>query len=1064
MRRFLLVLTATAVALGANAQEYQEVQISAPELRLDPGSDSGRTQTSTYMVQVDGAPGISYEGDAGFAATAPAQGERYSGNASHVQQYSQYLISQHDELLASVGASGQKIYSYSHALNGFAARLTAKQAAALSGDSKVLKVIEDRAMDVDTNNTPEFLGLLNRRDGLRTRLGLEGEDVVVGILDTGAIQEHPSFSDETSIPRPPICDTPFGRFLPICRLLDLNDTFVTYGPPEDWNGICQAGEAWAETDCNNKLIGARFYVDGFVAGNGGDINTALVEGEIVSPRDTSGHGSHTASTAAGNEVEAELGGTPLATISGMAPRARVSVYKVCWLAPGADNFSCFFSDSAAATDDAVADGVDVINFSVGTAAAFNDLQDLAFFDATNAGVFVARSAGNDGPGFQTTNAGEPWVTSVAASTADGTAFALAASVNSPASVAGDYTAIEGAITGPLAVLGPITEDVAAADPILACDPLVNDLTGKVALISRGACAFTTKVENAVNAGAIAILMYTDDRPKTAMGGTASPTTLSVPGVMIDREPGEALLAEIDAGETVNVTLTAGTFIPEETTGNIMAGFSSRGPYVTVPDWITPHITAPGVRILAANSPDQADGSVGGLFGYLSGTSMSSPHIAGIAALLKEAHPEWSPAAIRSAMMTTARQDVVKEDEETAADPFDFGAGHVDPNEAVDPGLVYEAGQLDYLAASCGTSSPLVNLADCDFLESALGFSLDPSDLNLPSIGIADLPGTQTITRTVTSVTRRGNGSYTANVEAPEGFEVTVNPSTLHVAYGESATYEVTVTNVSAPPGEWFFGSLTWEQKRGRRGNNNRFSVRSPLAIKASALVAPDEVNVAGTQGDAEFDITFGYNGAYTAGVHGIAEPGLLALLEVPDDPANSFAFLGPGVVIAFLEEIPEGAAYARWSLFDEYDDGNHDMDLYLYYCPNFSCSQIDSSLNATSNEEVSVTFPLNDPNINDPYLVFIHGFEMEGGVGNALLFDWNFGVVDDRGNLTVTAPTTAAIGDVATIAISWSDLFFGAGRKQVGAISHSDPNGIQGLTLIDVTNDQGFGFDDIVTP
>ena len=448
----------------------------------------------------------------------------------------------------------------------------------------------------------------------------------------------------------------------------------------------------------------------------------------------------------------------------------------------------------------------------------------------SAGVFVSRSAGNDGPGFQTTNAGEPWSTSVAASTADGRVFALAARVNSPASVAGDYTALEGAITGGLATLGPITEDVAAADPILACEPLTNDLTGKIALISRGACAFVDKVENAVNAGAIAVLMYTDDRPKVVMAGTANPTTLSVPGVMIDREPGEALLAELEAGETVNATLAAGTFIVEDRIGNIMAAFSSRGPYVTVPDWITPHITAPGVNILAGNTPDQADGSAGGFFTYLGGTSMSSPHIAGIGALLKEAHPDWSPAAIRSAMMTTARQDIVKEDETTPADPFDFGAGHVVPNDAVDPGLIYDAGLFDYLAASCGTGSPLVGPADCAFLESE-GFSLDPSDLNMPSIGIAELPGTQTIKRTVTNVAYHGNGVYEAHVNAPEGFDVTVYPSSLHLSKGESATYEVTITNVSAPAGEWFFGDLAWVQKRNKK--KNRFVVRSPIAVKAN---------------------------------------------------------------------------------------------------------------------------------------------------------------------------------------------------------------------------------------
>ena len=1053
-------MTAVAVSLGAHAQQSLQPAPSVDASRLTLADDAGEVASAkTYLVQVDGDPGIRYTGDAGYAATAPAPGERYSGNASHVQQYSQYLISQHDALLNGVGATGQKVYSYSHAFNGFAARLTPSQAAKLAGNSKVINIIEDRAMPLDTESTPEFLGLLNRKDGLRTRLGLRGEDIVVGILDTGAVQEHPSFSDVATIPIPPICNSFIGKFLPICGLLKLNNTLVVYGPPPaDWNGICQEGEAWAATDCNNKLIGARFYVDGFVAGNGGDIATALVEGEFVSPRDSSGHGSHTASTAAGNRVDAELAGTPAGSISGMAPRARVAVYKVCWLAPGADNFSCFFSDSAAATDDAVADGVDVLNFSVGTAASFTDTQDLAFLDAVSAGVFVARSAGNDGPGFQTTNAGEPWSTSVAASTADGRLFTLAAVVNSPASVAGEYTALEGAITGGLGQLGPVTEDVAAAEPILACDPLTNDLTGKIALISRGACAFTDKVTNAVNAGAIAVLMYTDDRPKTVMGGTATQETLSVPGVMIDKEPGEAILAAIQGGETVNATLAAGSFIEEERVGNIMAGFSSRGPYVTVPDWITPHITAPGVNILAANAPDQADGSAGSFFTYLSGTSMSSPHIAGIAALLKEAHPDWSPAALRSAMMTTARQDIVKEDETTPADPFDFGAGHVVPNKAVDPGLIYDAGLFDYLAASCGTNSPLVGPGDCQFLAGE-GFSLDPSDLNLPSIGIAELPGTQTVRRTVTNVAFRGNGRYEAHVNAPEGFEVTVHPSKLRLSQGESATYEVTITNVSAPAGAWFFGDITWVQKKNKK--RNRFEVRIPVAVKATAIIAPEEVASTGSDGNAEFDVTFGYDGPYTAGVHGIADPGL-TLVPLVDDPTNNFVFLGPGVEIAFLAELPPGTAHARFSTFNEYTEGNDDVDLYLYYCPEFSCSQIDASTNFDSNEEVGVTFPLNDPNIDDPYLVFTHAFEIEGGTGQGILFDWNFGVVDDRGNLSITsAPTTASIGDSATIAIEWAGLFSGLpGDKQLGAISHSDATGVQGLTLIDITNDAGLGICD----
>ena len=479
------------------------------------------------------------------------------------------------------------------------------------------------------------------------------------------------------------------------------------------------------------------------------------------------------------------------------------------------------------------------------------------------------------------------MTTVGASTLSGTGFALAAAINSPDSVAGDYAALEGAITQPLTESGDVTADLTAADPVDACVPLANTIDG-IALIARGACSFVAKVENAVAAGASAVLMYTDSRPKTVMGGPPSPTTLSVPGVMIDNADGVALLDELTAGNTVNGTLSAGNFTTEVLEGNIMADFSSRGPYLVESDWLKPDITAPGVRILAAYSPDQADGSAGDIFGYLQGTSMSSPHIAGLAALVVQAHPDWSPAQVKSALMTTARQDLVKEDGATPTDPFDYGAGHVDPNKAVDPGLTYDAGLIDYLAATCGTVSPLISPSDCDFVENTLGFSTEPADLNLPSIAIGQLPGSQTITRTVTAVRgykgphgfygSNGPRTYYAMVEEPEGYSVEVSPSSMRLRPGETATYEVTITNESAPPGQWFFGSLTWTDKR-------KHSVRSPIAVNGVALIAPPEIEEEGTEGGLDFDVTFGYTGDYTAGTHGINEP-LISAGTVEDDPGQ----------------------------------------------------------------------------------------------------------------------------------------------------------------------------------
>jgi len=1039
VRKHVAILAAVAALTVAGPSQAQNIRavadVSAQQLQRASVERPAAT-TKMYVVQVVGEPGISYKGETpGLARTAPESGHRYNSRSSHVQQYADYLAARQDRVLASVGAKSRKVYSYRHAFNGFAARLTDVEASKLRTHTDVVQVWEDRAINIDTNNSPEFLGLLDRREGLRERLFLKGENVIVGVLDSGIVQEHPSFSDTKTLPLPNFCEKPAWWNKKTCEFLARNRVIKVYGPaPKDWNGVCQTGEAWAESDCNNKLIGARWYVDGFLAGRG-----SVVDDEFLSPRDSSGHGSHTASTAAGNEVTASLSGVALTQISGMAPRARIAAYKVCWLSPGATNFSCFFSDSAKATDDAVADGVDVLNFSVGTAADFNDPQDLAFLDAVSAGVFVARSAGNEGPGPATTAAGEPWVMSVGASTMDGTAFALAAKVNSPAAVAGDYAALEGAITKSLIESGPVTANVVAADPILACDPLANDLTGKIALISRGTCNFSVKIENAVNAGASAVLVYTTaTAPKTAMGGTASALTLSIPGVMIDYEPGVALLAELTAGRPVNVTLAAGNFVKEKLTGNIMADFSSRGPFVTESDWIKPDITAPGVRVLAASTPEPADGSYGDFFAYLSGTSMSSPHIAGLAALIKQAHPDWSPAAIKSALMTSARQDVVKEDGVTPADPFDFGAGHVDPNKAVDPGLIYDADLFDYLAASCGTVSPLISAADCSTLEGA-GFSLDPADLNLPSIGVGELPGSKTIKRRVTNVAKRGSGSYAVKVVAPEGFSVRVSPDRLFLHPGQTAEYEVTITNETAPAGEWRFGSLTWTETR------KGYKVRSPIAVNAVAISAPDSVAGAGTAGTAQFDITFGYTGAYTAQVHGLND----ALI------GRDSVATGGTAILAFV--IPPGMALARFELFDEYTSGNDDLDLDVLYCPDGTCiARVGTSAGATSRERVDALFP--QPGL---YGVFVDGFATETGLADFALFVNGFGLNDVAGNMTVNAPSAATAGSTATLRIDWAGLSTGAGAKQLGAISHSDAAGIQGLTIVNIENDAGLGIGDL---
>jgi len=998
--------------------------VAAQDPTPNPGSlsvpsDAVAKKSGVYLVRLAADPVVAYAGDIrGLAATRPAPGEKLNPNAAAVRRYVAYLVEQHDSLLAAVGAQGRKLMDYAYSYNGFAAVLTGAQAADLATMEGVEAVVPNEMRQLATDNSPTFLGL-DAPGGLWEQLGGQGsagEDIIVGVVDTGIWPEHPSVSDRTAA-------NPGGRGK------------LSYRQVPGWYGKCVPGQEFNASLCNQKLIGARYFADGFLAAAG-----PLHSGEYLSARDSDGHGTHTATTAAGNAgVLAEVLGADYGEVSGIAPRARIAVYKACWTAASGAG-GCTVADLVGAIDQAVADGVDVINYSIGSSAqTLLGQDDIAFLFAADAGVFVATSAGNAGPGASTVGspASVPWVTSVGASTQSRN-FLGSVTLGNEA----NYTGVT--ITGGTDVLpivdsedltpsGDFTDEQAELCYLGSLQ--ASEVSGKIVLCKRGAIARVEKSQAVFEAGGAGMILY-----NAVANDTLNTDNHYVPSLHVDVASGTAIKAYIDAAESAPTAQIHGGAAEPDPGAPDMAAFSSRGPNGAAPDIIKPDVTAPGVNILAGNTPTALLGAPGQLFQAISGTSMSSPHVAGAGALLAQAHPDWSPAMIKSALMTTAYQEVDKEDGSTPADPFDMGGGHIEPTSAADPGLVYDADFLDYLAFLCGATSG-VGPSTCDFL-AGQGYSFDASDLNLPSIGIADLAGIQTITRTVTNVGPAA--TYAVSVDAPPGIGVAVTPSSMSLGSGASASYKVTFTTTSvATLDEWTFGSLTW--------SHGPHEVRSPIAIKPVALAAPSEQTGTGTDGSLTYGVTFGYEGPFSAEPYGLV-PATMTPGTVDDDPSNNinaaldtcdfstFPFECTGVTWHAVS-VPVGTEHLRISLFDDYTDGADDLDLYVF---DSAFAFVGGSGGGTSEEEVNIPSPA-DPT----YFVAVHGWQTDGPDANYTLFDWSVPAAD-AGNTTVTTSTdTATLGGTAEVTVAWSGLT--ADTKYLGAVAYN--GGAHGLTLIRVDTD-----------
>ncbi|NRR30724.1 S8 family serine peptidase [Oxalobacteraceae bacterium] len=1009
-------------------------------------SASAQEVRRSYIVQLVDKPAATYAGALpGLPATRPAAGQRLNVDASDVQSYIRYLETKQADVMNTV-AGAEITHQYNVVLNGFAAMLTDAEVRALKKNSAVADISADSIMQMDTSYTPSFLGL-DKAGGIWEQLGgkgAAGENIVIGIVDGGIWPENPSYADsvdEQGVPS------------------HSGSKRVYDAPPASWKGICQTGEGFGVNNCNNKLIGARYFKAG---------NAALHWTEFVSPRDSvagaeghGGHGSHTSSTAGGNAgVPVVSGGVALGKVTGMAPRARIAAYKVCWTDAASGKNGCATANSVAAIEQAVKDGVNVINFSIGSSAgggSFSEATEKAFLGASSAGVFVAASAGNSGPtATSVAPVGHisPWLTTVGNSTHD-RMYVGSAILGNGAKVTG----ASGNANSPSAPL-ILAKDaglpgVDAADPNLArcfggtdAVPALLDPTkvaGKILVCDRGSNVLVNKSGNAKTAGAIGVIIA------NVPGGAATILNQahSVSTIHITKEDGQIVKDYV--ASLANPVASLGDLrgvIDTSVKAPIMNGSSSRGPNVANANILKPDVTAPGTDILAAVTADLTQDqrnavAAGGAapstdWAFYTGTSMASPHVAGIAALMKQLHPNWTPAAIKSALMTTAVDTYTDglngsmawdaTAKTTGNLPWGQGAGHVQPSTAADPGLVYDATEIDYARFLCGVNAGVYTQATCQ----AVG-TIPAYNLNLASLTAAEVLGSLTLTRTVTNV---GATAATYNAVAKlAGYKVEVKPATLVIGAGEKASFTVKLTRDTAPLDTWAYGSLTW--------SDGVHTVRSPLTARGKALSMVPMVSSEAASGSKVITIGTGFSGPMTVSKGGMvpAATETRHIGQANNATASASCLTGGATgVNVHSVTVPSGAMVARFALYDAETTGGSDSDLDLAV---YKGSTLVGQSGENGSNEVVL---LNKPAAGE-YKVCVKGYAPKDGAADYTLSSW---VVTPgaNANLKVVAPATAFVGGTASAAVSWTGLE--VGKRHLGALNILVGGVVQGGTLLEV--------------
>ncbi|QCD77570.1 Peptidase S8 [Vigna unguiculata] len=690
------------------------------------------------------------------------------------------------------------LYSYENALHGFSAALSPQQLQSLKETPGFISAYRDRAATLDTTASYTFLSL-NVSHGLWPASNY-GQNVVVGVVDSGIWPESDSFKD---------------------------DGMVTQTPPK-WKGKCQGGQRFDPSLCNSKLIGARYFNKGLLAAHDGDDDDTKIGSNSV--RDSMGHGTHTASTVAGNYVRgASYFGYAKGTARGIAPRAKIAMYKVSW-AQGA-----FASDMLAGLDQAIADGVDVISISMGLdmVPLYEDPVAIAAFSALEKGIVVSASAGNAGPSLGSIHNGIPWVLTVGASNTERSFGGTL--------ILGDGKRFSGW------TLFPASATVNNLPLVYHNNASACDSSTLLSQVARGSVVICDSVMDVnqqiqqVSLSAVYGAVFISSDPTLFETGK-----MTFPGLVISPHHGKNVIEYARATQPASATIKfQETFVGTKRAPTV-ASYSSRGPSWECPWVLKPDIMAPGSSILAAWVPDLPAAQIGpnvvlnNEYNLLSGTSMACPHASGVVALLRSAHPEWSASAVRSALITTASPldnsgKPIEENGELSprASPLAMGAGLIDPNRALDPGLVYDTTPQDYVNLLCA-----MNFTQAQILaitrSKAYNCSSPSYDVNYPSFVAFSADQSVTVERKFRrSVTYVGDGpaAYTARVSSSNGTQISVSPNRLvFKAKYEKRKFSLTLKSEMKKENAVAFGSLEWVEETGTH------VVRSPLVVVPTNFV------------------------------------------------------------------------------------------------------------------------------------------------------------------------------------------------------------------------------------